>query len=190
MNPSELRGTAEIEIRRLEPAEIEIRRLEPAEIGQHLDALAGVLEDVVAGGVSVGYMAPFTYDDARVAFEGFATEVVQGHHLLLAGFLDGELVGTVQVILAMRPNQLHRGEIVKLLVHRSARRRGIARQLMEQAEAEAQKEGKTLLVLDTADETAERLYLRLGWTVAGVIPGYALFPDGRPSATTLLYKNI
>ena len=169
---------------------IEIWRLDFAEIEQHLDALASVLADVVAGGASIGYMAPFSHADAREAFEGFALEVAHGRRLLLAGFLDGALVGTVQVILAAPPNQPHRGEITKLLVHRSGRRRGIAQRLMEQAETEALTEGKTLLVLDTADDTAERLYSRLGWTFVGVIPGFALFPDGRPCATTFFYKTL
>jgi ribosomal protein S18 acetylase RimI-like enzyme len=169
---------------------IEIRRLEPAEIDEHLDALAAVLADVVAGGASIGYMAPFSHEDARDAFASFAVEVTHGRRLLFAGFLDGILVGTVQVILAAPPNQPHRGEITKLLVHRSGRRRGMAQQLMERAEAEALTEGKTLLVLDTADDTAERLYSRLGWTLVGVIPGFALFPDGQPCATTVFYKTL
>ncbi len=173
-----------------DPGEIEIRRLDPTQVEQHLDALAAVLEDVVAGGASVGYMAPFSHEDARAAFAGFAAEVGSGRRLLFAAFAGGTIVGTVQVILGAPPNQAHRGEITKLLVHRAARRRGIARQLMEQAEAEARAEGKTLLVLDTADDTAGRLYSRLGWTLVGVIPGYALWPDGRPCATTVFYKAL
>jgi GNAT superfamily N-acetyltransferase len=169
---------------------IEIRRLDPAEIDQDIDALAAVLADVVAGGASIGYMAPFSHQDARDAFTSFAAEVAHGRRLLLAGFLDGALVGTVQVILSAPPNQPHRGEITKLLVHRSGRRRGVARRLMERAETEALSAGKTLLVLDTADDTAERLYSRLGWTLVGVIPGFALFPDGRPCATTVFYKSL
>jgi len=169
---------------------IVVTRLAPVEIEQHLEALARVLADVVAGGASIGYLAPFSHADAREAFESFATEVASGRRLLLAGSLDGALVGTVQVILAAPPNQPHRGEITKLLVHRSGRRRGVARRLMERAEQEALAEGKTLLVLDTADDTAERLYSRLGWTLVGVIPGYALFPDGRPCATTVFYKTL
>jgi GNAT superfamily N-acetyltransferase len=95
------------------------------------------------------------------------------------------------VILALPPNQPHRGEIAKLLVHRSARRRGIAQLLMEHAEVEARAEGKTLLVLDTVTgDDAERLCIRLGWTRVGVIPNYALYPDGRPCATTFFWKAI
>ena len=170
---------------------IEIRRLEGAELGAQLDALAAVLADCVAGGASVSYVAPFSHEDARRAFEGYAAEVDQGHRLLLAAFTGGEVVGTVQVILAVPPNQPHRGEIAKLLVHRSARRRGVAESLMDRAEAEARAEGKTLLVLDTVTgDPAERLYERLGWTTVGVIPGYALYPDGRPCDTTVFWKKI
>ena len=156
-----------------------------------LDALAGVLADCVAGGASVSYLEPFSQADARSAFEGWEAEVEQGRRLILGAFDDGELVGTVQVLLAAPPNQPHRGEIAKMLVHRSARRRGIAARLMEQAEVEARAEGKTLLVLDTVTgDAAERLYTRLGWSRVGIIPGYALYPDGRLCDTTVFYKAI
>jgi GNAT superfamily N-acetyltransferase len=171
--------------------EIEIRRLAPADMHEQLDALAGILADCVAGGASVSYLAPFSHEQARVVFEGAAAEVEHGRRLLLAAFADNRLVGTVQVILALPPNQPHRGEIAKLLVHRSARKRGIAQLLMEHAESEARAEGKTLLVLDTVTgDAAERLYTRLGWTRVGVIPGYALYPDGRPCDTTVFWKAL
>jgi GNAT superfamily N-acetyltransferase len=156
-----------------------------------LDALAAVLEDCVAGGASVSYLAPFSWEQARAAFEAFAAEVEQGRRLLLGAFADGRLVGTVQVILAVPPNQPHRGEIAKLLVHRSARNRGVAQRLMAHAESEARAEGKTLLVLDTVTgDAGERLYTRLGWTRVGVIPGYALYPDGRPCDATVFWKAL
>src|SRR5580765_97943 len=171
--------------------QIEIRRLDRAEARAQLDGLAAVLADCVAGGASVSYMAPFTHEQARAAFEVVASDVEAGRRLLLAAFADGTVVGTVQVILALPPNQPHRGEIAKLLVHRSARRRGIAALLMERAEAEARAEGKTLLVLDTVTgDNAERLYARLGWSRVGVIPNYALFPDGRPCDTTVFFKTL
>ena len=136
-------------------------------------------------------MAPFSHDDARQVFEAVAADVEQGRRVLLAAFADGELVGTVQVILALPPNQPHRAEIAKLLVHRSARRRGIARSLMERAETEARAQGRSLLVLDAVTGgDAERLYASIGWTKVGVIPGYALFPDGRPCDTTYFWKAI
>jgi GNAT superfamily N-acetyltransferase len=170
---------------------IEIRRLEGAELHTQLDGLAGVLADCVAGGASVSYLAPFSHEQARAAFEAMAAEVEQGRRLLLAAFAGDRLVGTVQVILALPPNQPHRAEIAKLLVHSSARRRGIAQLLMERADSEARAAGKTLLVLDTVTgDAAERLYARLGWTSVGVIPGYALYPDGRPCDTTIFWKAL
>jgi GNAT superfamily N-acetyltransferase len=171
--------------------QIEIRRLGATEVNAQLDGLAAVLADCVAGGASVSYLAPFSHEQARAAFEAVAEDVEEGRRLLLAAFAEGELVGTVQVILALPPNQPHRGEIAKLLVHRSARKRGIAQLLMERAESEARAEGKTLLVLDTVTgDDAERLYTRLGWTRVGVIPGYALYPDTRPCDTTIFWKEI
>ena len=173
------------------PEEIEIRRLGVAEVRDHLDGLAAVLRDCVEGGASVGYMAPFSHEQAREAFEGFAADVEHGRRLLLAAFTKGELVGTVQVVLATPPNQPHRGEIARLLVRRSARRRGIAQLLMAHAEREALAEGKTLLVLDAVTGgDAARLYERLGWTRVGEIPDYALYPDGRPCDTTVFWKAL
>ena len=173
------------------PAPIDVRRLDGSELRAQLDGLARVLADCVAGGASVSYLAPFSKEDARAAFEVMAAQVEQGDRVLFGAFADGDVVGTVQLILTLPPNQPHRGEIAKLLVHRSARRRGVASLLMERAESEARARGKTLLVLDTVTGgPGERLYERLGWTKVGVIPGYALYPDGRPCATTVLYKGL
>jgi GNAT superfamily N-acetyltransferase len=170
---------------------IEIRRLGALELPAHLDGLAAVLADCVAGGASVSYMAPFTHDQAREAFQSMAAEVDRGRRLLLAAFAGDRLLGTVQVILALPPNQPHRAEIAKLLVHREARNRGVARLLMEHADAEARAEGRTLLVLDTVTGgTADRLYTRLGWTRVGEIPGFALYPDGRLCGSTIFWKAL
>ncbi|MGE5691206.1 MAG: N-acetyltransferase family protein [Pseudomonadota bacterium] len=170
---------------------VEIRRLAGADLQAQLDGLATVLADVVAGGASVSYLWPFSHADARAAFERWAAEVDSGTRLLLAAFLDGEVVGTVQANLALPPNQPHRGDVAKLLVHRRARRRGIATLLMDRLEAEARAEGRTLLVLDTVTgDAAERLYERAGWNRVGVIPGYALYPDGRPCDTTVFWKRV
>ncbi len=170
---------------------IEIRRLDTTELQAQLDTLAAVLYDCVAGGASVGYMAPFSHAEAREAYEAWAAEAERGRRLVMGAFVNGYLVGTVQVILALMPNQPHRGEIVKLLVHRSARKRGIARLLMEGAEAEARAEGKTLLVLDAVTGgDASRLYERMGWVTVGVVPDFALYPDGRPCDTTYYWKAL
>src|SRR5579859_657974 len=160
---------------------VEIRRLDAAGIAQHLDALAEVLSDCVAGGASVSFMPPFSPADAAGFFLQVAREVDDATRVLLAAFEKGDLVGTVQVVPASAPNQPHRADVAKLLVHRRARGHGIAALLMQEAERVAKAEGRTLLVLDTATGgTAERLYERLGWHKTGVIPRYALYPDGTP----------
>src|SRR3954452_23428958 len=100
---------------------IEVRRLAAAELHEHLDGLAAVLADCVEGGASVSYMAPFSREQAREAFAGFVADAEQGGRVLLAAFEAGELAGTVQLVLALPPNQPHRGDIAKLLVRRSSR---------------------------------------------------------------------
>lgn len=170
---------------------MEVRRLEGAELHRHVDGLADVLRDCVEGGASVSYMAPFSEEEARRAYEEFEEDVGRGRRLLLAAFDGDAVVGTVQVVFARPPNQPHRADIAKLLVRRSARRRGVAQVLMAHAEKEALAEGKTLLVLDTVTgDAAERLYERIGYQRVGVIPNYALYPDGRPCATTVFYKQL
>ena len=172
-------------------AAVEIRRLDGDQVRAHVDGLAAVLVDCVEGGASVRYMAPLSHEDARAAFAAVADDVEQGRRILLAAFAEGDIVGTVQVHLAVQPNSPLRAEIAQLLVHRSARRRGIAQRLMAEAERGALAEARTLLVLDTVTgDDAERLYQRLGWTKVGVIPDYALYPDGRPCATTIFWKRL
>jgi GNAT superfamily N-acetyltransferase len=170
---------------------IEIRRLAPAEAHEELDSLARVLADCVEGGASVGYMTPFSHADARAVFEEYARDAADGRRIILGAFLDGALIGTAQLVVAVPPNQPHRADVARVLVHRSARRRGIAQRLMDQLEQEARAEGKTLLVLDAVTGgDAARLYERLGWNVVGVIPDYALYPDGRPCDTTVFWKTV
>jgi GNAT superfamily N-acetyltransferase len=172
-------------------ADVEVKRLSAAELREHADALGAVLRDCVEGGASVRFLGPFPQEEARAAFAALAPEVETGRRILLGAFADGRVVGSVQVVHASQPNSPHRGDVAQLLVHRSARRQGVARRLMERAELEASRAGKTLLVLDTVTgDPAERLYERLGWTKVGVIPNYALYPDGRPCDTTIFWKAL
>jgi GNAT superfamily N-acetyltransferase len=158
---------------------------------QYLNALADVLVDCVEGGASVSFMLPFSREAAESFFRKALEDVGQGHRILLAAFLDSELVGTVQIITATPPNQPHRADIAKLLVLRSARGHGVGQLLMAHVEEVSRSVGKTLLVLDTVTgEAGERLYRRLGWTAAGVIPDYALFPDGGFCDTTVFWKRL
>jgi GNAT superfamily N-acetyltransferase len=124
-------------------------------------------------------------------FRKVESSVATGDTVLLAARLDGKIVGTVQLGLDTPPNQPHRADIRKMLVHRSARGRGIGALLMAQVEEEARRHGRWLLVLDTVPgESGHRLYLRAGWTQTGLVPDYALFPDGRPCDTAIMWKRL
>ena len=123
-------------------------------------------------------------------FEKVIASVARGETVLVAAKLDGRIVGTVQLGLDMPPNQPHRGDIKKLLVHRAARKHGLGAALMARAEAEAKARGRTLLVLDTAGAEAERLYVRGGWQRVGVVPDYAMWPGGGFCDTTFFWKRI
>jgi GNAT superfamily N-acetyltransferase len=171
-------------------ATIVIEVLDATAAAAAVDDLAAVLADCVAGGASVSFMAPFTHADAARYFRRVADEVAAGETVLLAARLSGRIVGAVQLGLALPPNQPHRADVKKLLVHRSARKLGIGAALMRAAEDEARRCRRTLLVLDTANGAAERLYDREGWTRAGVIPGYALWPQGGECDTTIFWKRL
>jgi len=165
--------------------------LTAAEGRQYLGALADVLLDCVDGGASVSFMAGFSKAAAESFFETVLEKLQDGDRILLAAFSDSQLVGTVQIVTAMPPNQPHRADVAKLLVLRSARGQGVGTRLMERVEEASQRAGKTLLVLDTATgDLAEKLYERLGWTRVGVIPQYALYPDGRWCDTTVFWKRL
>jgi ribosomal protein S18 acetylase RimI-like enzyme len=155
-----------------------------------IDGLAAVLEDCVAGGASVNFMHPYSRDDAAAFFRKVIASVAQGDIILLAASLDGRIVGAVQLGLDTPPNQPHRAEIRKLLVHRDARRQGIGEALMQHAERVAKQLGRTLLVLDTASDAAERLYTRTGWQRLGTIPDYALWPGGGYCGSTIFWKKL
>ena len=154
--------------------------------------LADVLVDCVEGGASVSFMLPLERERAEAFWVDMLESASRGERIVLVAQADesGAVVGTVQVILTAPENQPHRGEIAKMLVPRHARRRGLGAALMQAAEAAALEAGKTLLVLDTASADAERLYHRLGWTRVGMIPGYALWPDGGLVDTTVFYKQL
>jgi GNAT superfamily N-acetyltransferase len=165
--------------------------LAEAEIGRLLDDFANILRDAVAGGASVSFIDVPTPAEARAFWKGVAHMVSARGCLVIGAFDEGRLLGTVQLHPSDKPNQPHRGDVAKLLVLRSARRRGIASALMQGIERIAKERGITLLTLDTwTGQEAERLYLALGWTRVGVIPGYAIGPDRQPVDTTIFYKAL
>jgi GNAT superfamily N-acetyltransferase len=167
-----------------------IRRLEM--FGDHeIQGLSDVLIDCVEGGASVSFMYPMSRAKAQAFWRSMSASVARGERVVLvAEDADGTIVGTVQIILQQPENQPHRGDVAKMLVHRRARRRGVGAALLAAAERSALSAGKTLLVLDTASDDAERLYARQGWRLCGQIPNYALMPDGRPCATTIFFKFL
>jgi GNAT superfamily N-acetyltransferase len=158
-----------------------------------LDGLAEVLHAAVYAGASVSFILPFSKDDARAFWaDKILPDVRRRKRRVLIARSSGILAGTVQLNLDVPPNQAHRAEVIKLLVHPAERRRGIARALMTAIEAIARAEGRTLLTLDTrTGDAAEPLYLSLGYVLAGVIPRYARHPaESRLEGTSILYKEL
>lgn len=155
------------------------------------EALCTMLTEVVANGGSVGFMHPVEPERAKAFWDGALASADRKQRIVL-GAWDGELlVGTVTLLLDSPPNQPHRAEIAKMMTRPSHRGRGIASTLMRTAEDLARQHGRTLLVLDTAaDEGASGLYERLGFTLAGEIPDYALKPHGGLTATRIYWKKI
>ena len=155
-----------------------------------LQGLVDVLIDCVAGGASVSFMHPLSQAKARAFWRRVADDVESGARALLVAEDDGGVIGTVQLVLDQPENQPHRADLSKMLVHRRARRLGVGAALMSAAEDAARAAGKTLLVLDTASDEAERLYARAGWTLVGTIPGYALLPHGGLCGTNIYYRKL
>jgi GNAT superfamily N-acetyltransferase len=173
-----------------------IRRLLPDQASRSIEVLSDILVDCVEGGASVGFLAPLSPVRAGAFWHSVVETVADGScALLVAEVQDGTIVGTVQVALGHTENQPHRADIRTLLIHDHFRRQGLGTALMRAAEETAREAGKTHLLLGTATGTqtggdTERLYLRLGWTLIGSVPGFTLLPDGRPCDTSAFYKII
>jgi len=164
-----------------------------ASLQQDIHMLADVLRAIVHMGLGVAFVVPFSIDDASAFWaERVLPGVRAGTRRVLVARDGDRIVGTVQIDLAMPPNQRHRAEVVKLLVHPDWRRQGVARRLMIALESVARTEGRTLLTLDTwTGGYAESLYRSLGYVVVGVIPRFArgsTTPD--LEATTIMYKEL
>jgi GNAT superfamily N-acetyltransferase len=167
-----------------------IRRL-PAPTEDEIAGLAAVLIDCVEGGASVGFMPPMTREKALAFWRRVASDVARGARALFVAELDGRVVGTVQLVLEQPENQPHRADVSKMLVASAARRRGLGARLMRAAEAAAVEAGRSVLVLDTCEGTsADRLYTRLGWLRVGVVPRYALNPDGSWCDTVVFHRQF
>ena len=173
--------------------ETKVIELDADTIKRSIEALSRILADSVEDGAAISFMAPMLGEDAaRFWLSDVLPEVAAGRRVLFGAERSGELVGTVQLLTAMPPNQPHRCEVAKMIVHPCARRMGIGRTLMNRAIGHARELGKTLVTLDTrTGDAAEPLYASVGFEVAGVIPDFAWDPDGQERhATTYMFCRL
>lgn len=156
-----------------------------------LDALAETLMQSVALGASIGFILPFGFVQAQAFWQKLLPAFERGEKRLLVARVAGKIAGTVQLVVDQPANGIHRGDVVKLMVHPNGRRKGLARKLMTAVEALAREEGKTLLVLDTVTGSpAQTLYENLGFTLSGTIPHYAMSTEGMLESTSVMYKVL
>lgn len=171
---------------------VSVRVLSVDDATTHRAALIDLLLDSVVHGASVNFVQPMTREKSARWWEGALRSHAAGERVILAAVDGDALLGSVQLILAGQENQSFRADIGKLLVHSSARRQGLGAALMQAAEAEARRLGRTLLTLDTETGSAgEKLYERLGWVRFGIVPGYATTADGTTRADcSFFYKEL
>lgn len=175
-------------------SDLEISVFSAEAIEASLAELGQLLQACVHDGASIGFVLPYSLDDAM----GFWRDKVlpgvrQATRLMLVAMKDGRIAGTVQLGYDTMPNQMHRADVNKLMVHPDFRRQGIANRLMAEIEAHARRLGRSLMTLDTrTGDSAEPLYTSLGYVTSGVIPAYARDPFGtdRLDATTVMYKLL
>ncbi len=172
-------------------AEFEIGELDADAFAAAIPALGALLHACVLDGASIGFVLPFSLAEAAAFWHDLVPSARAGGRRVLVARQGRLIVGTVQIVLDTPPNGRHRAAIVKLLVHPTARRQGIARALMLRAEAEARQAGRSLLVLDTREgDSSEALYRSLGFELTGVVPGYAQSIDGVPEACSFMHKVL
>lgn len=168
---------------------IEIRTLDAAP--ETVDALSRLLIETVAGGGSVSFMHPLPPEAAAEFWTGWLASAARGERAVFGAFIEGELAGTVTLVLDCPPNQPHRAEIAKMMTAVARRGQGVGSALLLRAEALAAERGKTLVNLDTAsEEGASGFYERNGYALAGEIPDYALKPHGGLTGTRLYWKRL
>lgn len=173
--------------------DLEIVDLTPAQLAVHLSELAALLKACVEAGASIGYVLPFTRQDAEAFWRGKILPALEGGKLdLIVARIGARIVGTAQLDTDTMPNQPHRAEVRKLMVHPDIRRRGVARTLMAAIESRARARGRTLLTLDTrTGDAAEPLYASIGYETTGIIPGYCIDAiTGAYDGTTIMYKRL
>lgn len=157
---------------------------------QTVAQLSDLLLDAIDDNAGISFLRGFTAADAA----GWWRQVIAGlspRAELLVAHDDTGIVGTVQLQPAWPPNQPHRADVAKLIVHRRSRGKGVARALMTELERLAREHAFTLLLLDTCKGgAAEKLYVSMGWTRMGEVPDFALNPDGSWCDSVFFYKQL
>src|SRR2546430_14226951 len=102
--------------------------------------LAALLLDAIDSGASVSFLSSLDMNSAERWWRETISNADARAIFVVARDSQG-IVGTVQLHPAWAPNQRHRGEIAKMLVHRRARRQGIGWALMEFIEQRARESG-------------------------------------------------
>ncbi|WP_434722063.1 GNAT family N-acetyltransferase [Mesorhizobium sp. RIZ17] len=165
--------------------------IDEAEAKAQIGSLAEILMQSIEDGALVGFVLPFSAEQAQSYWQEVFSSVAEGERLLICAYLEDKLVGTVQLYLSPEPNALHRAEVYMLLVHRDFQRQGIGSALMASVEDEARKRKRSLLLLDTAEGGAsERLYRRMNWREVGVVPHHFVDPFGKPRASIYFMKHL
>ena len=158
-----------------------------------IPALTELLVDAVEGGASVNFLAGVTKEQAAAWWSERIPQVADG---TVTAFVatergTGTLLGSTILIRSRNPNAPHRAEIGKVIVRRTARRRGLGRALMAAAEERARADGRWLLILDTeAGSAADELYRSLGWRVLVTMPNHAYKSTGVLAPTTYFWKDL
>jgi ribosomal protein S18 acetylase RimI-like enzyme len=168
-----------------------IRRLAAADVEARLAELSALLHDAVLGGASIGFVPPLAPGELEAYWQDTLEAVRKRGRILLAAFAGEALIGSVQLNPEPRANGRHRAEVMKLMVLRSHRGRGVGRALMQALLASARESGRSLLLLDVrSEDPAERLYRTLGFVPFGRVPGHARSPDGRLADTSFHYLRL
>jgi len=173
--------------------DLDIQRTNADELVRHIDSLSALLRDCVHAGASINFVLPFDIAAGETFWrEKVLPGLTSGRRWLWIARAGDRIAGSVQLDCDTPPNQPHRAEVAKLIVHPDFRRMGIALKLMKVLETHAQEIGRTLLTLDTrSGDKAEPLYQSLGYQTVGTIPGYSRDPfEDKLDATTIMYKNI
>lgn len=170
---------------------MDIERLDAMQARSALPQLVDLLHDALDDGACLGFLPPISNEETRSYWQGVVTALQGQSRLLFGAWLDDQLVGAIQLDLALMPNARHRAEVMTLMVHRSARRRGVGRALVAAAEEAALQHGRTLLVVDARrGDAGEYLYQACGYTAFGVVPKHTLDSGGVFHDTVFFYRQL